>query len=142
MDPSGRLLDDDTWESNSIDEDWQSFSPERYIYLQIPELANRTFESAEIDISVVENPNLPVSGGANNWTIATGNLGELEAAYTLPYPALPDGGAAGSFFALTVHNDTCATYWARIVLHMDPIAPTVADADTDADAGAGDAALD
>ncbi len=143
----GNLVGPDDWESSATDGNWVQYPPEGYLFFQIHPFAGRTLYHAELDISPVENPNLPVSGGDNNWTVASGNLVEFEQPITFT-PTFPDGGPTGAppYFQITVHNDTCATYWARLTLQMEPLAADL-DAGDAGDAGdvaldAGDAALD
>ncbi len=121
----GALTSPTTWESSSFEGTWLDFSHQRTISFDLQaQIGPRRIVSVTPYIAASENP-----AGRSGSTIASGNLAVIGVA------------SPGTF---TVHNDTCADYFVRVVAELEPEAPvsTVGDASVDdgasADAGAPD----
>ena len=117
---TGHMLDDDTWESNGLDEQWFDFPGQRTLSFQTPALAGRTPVEMLAYISTADFPN----AGPDNYTLASGNVVEFL------------NNRGGYFFA---KNDTCGHYTLRVVVRVAHRADAGA---SDADASPLDAAPD
>jgi hypothetical protein len=120
---SGRLTDANTWESGPIDGEWLRYDHRMLIVLDTSLLGARLPTSVLVYISADKRP---LQGGT--FTIAGGNVADI----TVPGPG-----------AVYVKNNSCAEYYARVVVQAAPFAPDagISDAGVDAsgDASASDA---
>lgn len=108
----GHLIDADTWESNRINEPWLDYGPQHTIRIPTDKLGGRW--PTQILVYVSGNPNPVGSTPQRTFTLATGNL------ITVQYV---------SDSAVEVRNDTCAQYYARVVIKAgDPLGDAGADA--------------
>lgn len=114
----GELIDEDTWESNPMSGDWMEFGGQQYWTFQLGKLGNR---EPDWVVGYISNQQKSVVLDANGnkifraFTPAGGNVFELSNV------------SAGS---ITVHNNTCAQYYLRVVIHAPPAKPS-RDAGTD-----------
>lgn len=130
LDPSGRylvgkMIDDDTWESNGLDEPWLEFPAQRAYIFHTPLLVGRVPLEMLAYVSTVDNPN----AGPDNYALASGNLAEFLNNH-------------GDYFL--VKNDTCGQYFVRVVVRVahasaDAGAPILDGASDSSDAIANDA---
>lgn len=114
----GHLVSPDVWETTSIDEGWLEFPHQRTWDIYLDALG---FDRLPVVIlpSVSAQANPLAEGG--NFTVSAGNLTTLQA----------------NRGHITVHNDTCADYYLRVVVSAAPIATPLA-----GDGGAGDASTE
>lgn len=109
------LRDANTWESSPIDGDWswpvpgsldggdkQGYGPKQDVYLNFGSTNHPQVEEVLVYISADKNP---VANGAN-FGLASGNVAEMT------YDANGQG--------MHIFNDTCAPYYARIVVRFAP----------------------
>jgi hypothetical protein len=106
MDPpaGSGAVDETTWESGPIDGTWVDFPGQRTMLL-FPNLGQTfpgPYTSVEVYVSASPQANAP----GNNWTLATGNLAEVSV----------QGPDTGTPWGVFVKNDTCAPYYARVVV--------------------------
>jgi hypothetical protein len=106
----GRVVDANTYETNAIDEPWLDYPGQRSYLIHFPIDFGRP--PLWTDTYVATDPNANAPG--NQWAQTAGNLAEMGVA---------------SSTAIFVHNDTCADYYLRVVVHFPPVEAT--------DAGAG-----
>lgn len=105
----GHMIDEDTWESAPIDGKWLFFPGARIYFFDVPALGDRKPQVILPYISPVEDPNVfHTDRPPANFTIGGGNLSELS------------GVGNGRF---VVRNGTCADYWLRVVVHLEPRPP-------------------
>lgn len=115
----GHLVDENTWESNAIGDDWLSYLHERAWHFYYPQLGGRTPDQITAYISANVNP----IKTNDTFTAGGGNVAKFIG--VLPNVA-------------TVKNDTCADYFVRLVVHVPPWVDagsgsgSVQDASTDA----------
>ncbi len=109
----GHLLDDNTWESTAIGDDWLSYLHERSWHMNYPQLGDRQPDQITAYISANVNPNKT----NDSLTAGGGNVAKF-------FSVLPRAG--------TVRNDTCADFFVRVVVHAPPYVDAGADAATDA----------
>jgi hypothetical protein len=104
----GKMVDEDTWESNGLDEPWFDFPGQRTYWFNTPQLLGREPLEMLAYITTVDNPNAAAVGGAapDNYTLASGNVAEF-----LDY--------RGDHFQ--VKNDTCGHYFVRVVVRVAPV---------------------
>jgi hypothetical protein len=132
--PQQRLIDDSAWESNPIEGHWLPFPPQRSVVLSVPFATNRplvdflayvsparlkgtTGNDRELpEDGFTDMPNDPAKPGGQ-FANAAGNIAEFS--YVVP---------EGDHWKVTVHNDTCASFWLRVVIHAGP--PGSSDAGT------------
>ncbi len=115
---SGRLIDANTWESGPIDGEWLRYDHRMLIVLDTSLLGARLPTSVLVYISADKRP---LQGGT--FTIAGGNVGDI----TVPGPG-----------AVYVKNNSCAEYYARVVVQAAPLAPDAGVVDAgSSDAGDG-----
>jgi hypothetical protein len=138
----GHQLDEWTWESGPIlqhtdDDNWLEFPGQRFVQL-FPNGKDRDIGAGpfpgpydEVLAYVSSDPEANAVG--NNWTLASGNLAEITVHEPEPYN---DAGTGDHDWFVTVHNDTCAPYYLRVVVRR--ATPSVADAGS-VDAGVSDA---
>jgi hypothetical protein len=100
----GRMIDENTWESNAQDEKWLAFTRQRIYAFDLRALGGRTPQVILPYISANDDPNKT----NNSFTIGSGNLAEI-------YSAHPDG--------VTVKNGTCSDYFLRLVVVASPLPP-------------------
>ncbi len=111
---SGRLLDNDTWESNPIDGEWLDYGPRRTIFFRWPEFGGRRPELLLPYISSSQTPLSPTNG--DTFTLAGGDLATFTSLT-----------ADGVF----VRNNTCAQYYIRLVASAARSDDSVQDAGSD-----------
>lgn len=122
----GGFVDSDTWQSNGNADVWLPFPAQRTWLLIPPGVTGpggRRLKYSLVYVSPADNPNripAPDQPG-DNFTLGTGNVAEVT--YRTD--------------AVFVHNDTCANYYARIVLVLEPNQPAPTE-----DAGTDGASLD
>ena len=114
----GYLIDEDTWESNPMSGDWMEFGGQQYWTIPLGKLGYREpdwivgyISSQQKHIVLDANGNKIV----RTFTTAGGNVFELSNVNNL---------------SITVHNNTCAQYFLRVVIHARPSKPSL-DAGTD-----------
>ena len=121
----GYLIDEDTWESNPMSGDWMEFGGQQYWTIQLGKLGNR---EPDWIVGYISNQQKAVVLDANGnkilraFTPAGGNVFELS---------------NSSSASITVHNNTCAQYYLRVVIHATPRKPSL-----DAGSDTGDASSD
>jgi len=107
----GRLVSEDTWESNPQDDDagWYQYRHERAFVFHPQGLEGRAILGVTPYISSDRRPN--ELGQGRQFTVASGNLAEIriDAAASPTDPP-----------TIVVLNDTCAEYWLRIVVTAYP----------------------
>lgn len=129
----GRMIDEDTWESAPIDGKWLFYPGARIYFFNVPALGDRKPYDIRAYLSPVEDPNVfHPERPPNNFTLGGGNLTELS-------------GVDRNRFV--VRNGTCADYWMRVVVNLEPRPPAATtppstvdggnDAGTDASSDAG-----
>lgn len=116
----GAMIDDDTWESNAIDDRWIDYPGQRLSEFHLPpELRGREMLEMLAFVSADALPNQK-SDPAPNWALASGNLGEFLSRHctcyahtdgTLNYPYDCDD-------TFQVKNDTCGQYYVRVVVRF------------------------
>lgn len=107
----GAAVGPTSWESTPFEGKWLDFSHERLITFELQEkVGNRRIISVTPYISASDIP----SQNNGNFTVASGNLAVIQVV------------APGWF---TVRNDTCADYYVRVVVELEPEAPVTANAD-------------
>jgi len=119
----GHLVDENTWESNAINEDWLSYLHERAWHFQYPQLGGRQPDQITAYISAVVNPNKT----GDTQTAGGGNVAKFIG-------VLPD--------IATLKNDTCADFFVRVVVHVPPFPDAGSVQDASIDASPSDAAPD
>jgi hypothetical protein len=143
--PNAGAIDDDTWQTGSIDDQWLYFPGGRtytIFPLQTSDPYSPRFYGPNWDFDVFVGTD-PQPGTTGNFTIASGNLAEIFLVAD-PSPSqfasemATNPSAAPPSFNVT--NATCAEYYLRVVIHRYP-GPD--DAGVDAyPASGGDASLD
>lgn len=118
----GRLVDENTWESNPAEGRWLPFPHQRLWEFDLHELGDREPRVVIPYLSGNPEPNRT----NDTSVIATGNIAEIS------------GQTKGRVF---IHNGTCADYFLRIVVVAAPRAPELDGGDAAAD-DAGDAGED
>jgi hypothetical protein len=129
----GRMLDENTWESNPQDGTWLPYPRQRYYIFDIRALSGRTPQEILPYLSAQADPK---AGG--NFTLGAGNLALLS-------NASPN--------RIDVRNDSCSDYFLRLVVKVSPLPPTAtpagdasddedASATTDREGGLADAGVD
>ncbi|APR99532.1 hypothetical protein BCY86_01680 [Pajaroellobacter abortibovis] len=110
----GRLIDDRTWESNAMEEAWLPYGPRQILRLSIPYFSDRIPLEVKVYISGYQAPNQatpdPNQPIPDNFALASGNLAETF----IPGPG-----------QVVVHNNTCAHFYARVVIHFPPRVPFI-----------------
>lgn len=114
----GRMIDENTWESAAIDGKWLFFPGARIYFFNVPALGDRKPYQITPYLSPVEDPNVfhPERAPAN-FANGGGNLTELS-------------GVDRNRFV--VRNGTCADYWLRVVVDLEPRPPEATLPPTDA----------
>jgi hypothetical protein len=115
----GHLVDENTWESNAIGDDWLEYLHARALHLYYPQLGGRQPDQVTAYISANVNPNKT----GDTFTAGGGNVAKFIG--VLPGVA-------------TVKNDTCADFFVRVIVHVPPYADSGTASVTDA-GSAGDA---
>jgi hypothetical protein len=116
----GHLIDENTWESNTIDDKWLDYPGQRVMSFHLPEsLRGREMIEMLTYVSVDEQPNL--NGDPEpNWAIASGNLGEFltRRCFCFPVNGAPVDFPSTCDDFFQVKNDTCGKYYARVVVRF------------------------
>ncbi len=108
----GHLIDENTWESTAINDDWLAYLHERTWHVYYPQLGGRQPDQITAYISANVNP----TKTQDSLTAGGGNVAKF-------FGVLPD--------VATVRNDTCADFFVRVVVHVPPYADAGSDAATD-----------
>ena len=103
----GRMLDENTWESNPVDGPWLPFPRQRFYSFDLHQIGNRVPSIILPYVSAQRDPK--AEGG--NFTLGSGNLTEISAA---------------DVSHVTIHNGTCADYYLRLVVEAEPLPPAPA----------------
>ena len=128
----GRMIDADTWESSQIDGKWLFYPGARVWGFEVLAWGDRRPVEIDAYVSASEAPHSPDTAFGQS-AKAGGNLAELS-------------GIGQN--RLVIRNGTCAQYWLRVVVHLEPrppqgaVPPPSMDAGVDAGADASDAATD
>jgi hypothetical protein len=97
------MLDDDKFETNAIDEPWLSYPGNVQLRVNYPkDDIGRPLAGLE---AYVGTSQLPSDADSATWTPASGALVEITASDSTGF---------------TVMNATCASYYARFVVHFAP----------------------
>lgn len=105
----GRMLDENTWESAPIDGKWLFYPGARIYFFNVPALGDRKPYDIRAYLSPVEDPNVfHTDRPPSNFTLGGGNLAELSGVDTNRF---------------VVRNGTCAEYWMRVVVDLQPRPP-------------------
>jgi len=125
---TGQLVDANTWQSGPILGTWLDFAHATDMHMHLRDGLTGAELLGEIVniqgyVSPQQRPNDPVGG--NQFAPCAGNLCELHV-----YPDGPDGGATGGW-VIDVINDSCADYFAYVVVTTAPVGSS-ADASTEA----------
>lgn len=120
----GRLIDENTWESVPFAGDpetgeWMPFPHQRTYLMVLRGLEGREIVRTDAYVTAAPNPSAP----GENFTMGAGNP------VLLTYSPRDNG--------LFVRNDTCVSYYLRVVVEVAPLPPASL-----ADSGAVDASLD
>ncbi|WP_394831834.1 hypothetical protein LVJ94_35495 [Pendulispora rubella] len=110
----GKLIDANTWESNSQSSEWLSYSPQRSWFIRARGFEGRDISKVSVYISPDKAPNVREEGKYKQYTLASGNLAEIT---------VLDNGIPGVTPLIQVHNDTCADYFTRVVIEAYPALP-------------------
>jgi len=102
----GRMVDENTWESNAIDGKWLAFPRARQYVFDLHELGDR---QPTIVIPYLATAEEPIRLGTN-FTIGGGNLSEIL-------------GVTRS--SVAIRNGTCSDYFLRLVVIAAPRAPSL-----------------
>ena len=102
----GRMIDDDTYETNALDEPWIPYPPNVTLNVTFPSGLGSSRVPVSIDsyIGISSTPN-DSSDGAVNFTTAAGGVVEYDSLNSTGFQAI---------------NTTCSMYWARFVVHFAP----------------------
>ncbi len=97
----GHLVDENTWESTALDDNWLAYLHERTWHVYYPQLGGRQPDQITAYISANENP----AKTNDSLTAGGGNVAKF-------FRVRPD--------VATVRNDTCADFFVRLVVHVPP----------------------
>lgn len=105
---AGRLIDPSTWESGPISSNWLPFAGQYYWGMRLRDAKTGAVLPSDriLDITVYVASYLDGSDS----TLAAGNLGEAQVCTDSQKCTL----------GLNVRNDTCASYFVRVVVHAAP----------------------
>jgi hypothetical protein len=110
---TGKAVDQNTWESVTLDEPWHDYPGGRTVEFLLPEFKARRVLSVEPYVAFAEYLN----DGKEDFTLGSGDITEV----------LQAGGGI-----VKVRNGTCANLHIRVVVHFAPSAgPTAVDASAD-----------
>jgi hypothetical protein len=126
----GSLIDPDTYQTTAMNAPWLPYTHQRTWIIDTSLLGARPIDWVTVYVSADPEPNkVPGPNEApSNYTIASGNIGEILQARGGDCPW------NGWSSCITIHNDTCANFYMRAVVHASGPRP--------ADGGAGDASTD
>jgi len=109
----GDPVDRDTYETGPIRSPWLPFPHQRTYTIHPRGLEKRIIDEIIPYVSPVREP--VEAGDVDNFTVGSGNIAELRLRF--------------SDNAIVVHNDTCADYYLRVVVHAAPETDAGAPAD-------------
>ncbi len=110
---TGKVVDEDTWESVTLDEPWHDFPGGRTVEFLLPEFKTRRVLSVEPYVAFAQYLN----DGKEDFTLGSGDITEVLQA--------KDG-------IVKIRNGTCANLHIRVVVHFaSASSPPVLDASTD-----------
>jgi hypothetical protein len=112
---AGRMLDDNTFETNAIDEPWLKYPGNVTLRVKYPMEVGRPMSWLEPYVGTSEQPS---QNDGSTWILASGALAELSSSDATGFSVL---------------NATCASYFARFVVHFAP--RSAADGGVDAPQG-------
>lgn len=122
----GRMVDENTWESNPINGEWLWYPRQRAYIFDIRALGGRTPFSVEPYLSAAREP---MKGG--DATLGSGNLALIA-------NVAPN--------RVDIRNDSCSDFYLRLVVRVPPLAPPLPPTDDGgadaADPGTADATDD
>jgi hypothetical protein len=101
-DGGGHMLDDNTYETNAIDEPWLAYPGNVRLQVNFPKDVGRPMAWLE---PYVGTSRQPTQSDSDTWILASGALAEVIASDSTGF---------------TVMNATCASYYARFVVHFAP----------------------
>jgi hypothetical protein len=111
----GGLIDDNTFETSPVDGAWLAYPGNAVIRISYPMDMGRPMDWFISYVGISEHPN----EAGSNYTIASGGLAEISSSDNAGF---------------SVKNNTCASYFARFVVHFLPrdagVAADSASADT------------
>jgi hypothetical protein len=116
---TGRLIDENTWESNAIDDTWLTFDGQHTLVFHIPDFFGRDVVSVEPYLSVSATPNDP--NNLTNFVPASGNPVQFIGVGDETFCFLD--GKHDSYKHIGLMNNTCAPYFLRLVVRVAPAAP-------------------
>ncbi len=104
----GHIVDSTHWESGPMVGNWLVYGPEQTYLMTLRDKAtgailNGTLADVAVSISAVEQPNTP----GNQGTVCAGNACEFS---------------VNDAQSVYVKNDTCASYFVRVYVTMEPSA--------------------
>jgi len=119
---AGHLIDPYTWESGPIDGAWLDFRHNKTWLLHFRDgVTQQTIQGTVYEPLVWIAPEAEASAPGGQYVTAGGNLAEWS--------------TASDATSLNLHNDTCADYFFRVVVHASPDGtPPDAGADASQDA--------
>jgi hypothetical protein len=98
----GRMLDDNTYETNAIDEPWLNYPGNVRLDVSYPKDMGRPMAWLEPYVGTSQQPSQTDSA---TWILASGALAEIVSSNSTDFSVL---------------NATCASYYARFVVHFAP----------------------
>jgi hypothetical protein len=106
---AGRLIDPNTWESGPISSNWLPFAGQYYWGMHLRDVKT----GALLPVDRISDITVYVASYINgsDSTIAAGNLGEAQVC---------TDASKCTVGTVVVRNDTCASYFVRVVVHASP----------------------
>jgi hypothetical protein len=109
---AGQAIDQDTWESVTLDEPWHEYPGGRTVEFRLPEFKARRVLSVEPYVAFAEYLN----DGKEDFTLGSGDITEVLQA--------KDG-------IVKIRNGTCANLHIRVIVHFAPVSSPPLDASAD-----------
>ena len=114
---NARAVGDTRFETVSITEEWADFSHQRMLVIKLPSGVSKGVTSV---LAYVSPTALPTSDPYASFALAAGNLAVVSV-------DAPD--------TIRVRNDTCADYFARVVIDIEPVTSVDGGSGTDVHVG-------
>ena len=145
--PNGKMIGENTWESSPINGDWLIYPPQR-TYVISADLKSAV-ERTPIDIIAYVAPTtlgkdrdslaegFTLNPNGTQFAAASGNISEISV-------VTPSVVGTNHVLRFNIHNDTCAAFILRVVIHLEPLSSATLDGGTtdapldDAEAGPND----